>query len=87
MKKVLICIFFVILCIAAFEVLKEFTQKQEDENIGNIIVNEEEENKEIFSEYLDEAKEKMETLTLDEKIGQLFLVRYPGTIASEELTK
>ena len=40
MKKVLICIFIVILCIAAFEVLKEFTQKQEDENIGNIRIKE-----------------------------------------------
>lgn len=88
MKKILVCIFIAILCIVAFEVLKEFTQKQEVENVGNVIVNEEEEkSKEIFAKYMDEAKEKMETLTLDEKIGQLFLVRYPGTIASEELAK
>lgn len=41
----------------------------------------------IFKDYYTLAKTKLETLTLDEKIGQLFLVRYPDTNAIEDLKK
>ena len=39
----------------------------------------------IFSKYYILANNKLKTLSLDEKIGQLFLVRYPGTNAKEAL--
>lgn len=35
----------------------------------------------LFSEYYDEAYTKLKTMTLDEKIGQLFLVRVPASDA------
>lgn len=41
----------------------------------------------IFSDYYLLAYNKLATMTLDEKIGQLFLVRYPGSNAIEDLKK
>lgn len=39
----------------------------------------------IFSNYYTLARNKLKTLTLNEKIGQLFLVRYPDTNAIQDL--
>lgn len=41
----------------------------------------------IFSDYYIQAFNKLKTLTLDEKIGQLLLVRYPDNNAKEILEK
>lgn len=41
----------------------------------------------IFSDFYILAKNKIESMTLDEKIGQLFLVRYPDNNAIEDLKK
>lgn len=41
----------------------------------------------IFSKYYILANNKLKTLSLDEKIGQLFLVRYPDANAKEDLEK
>lgn len=41
----------------------------------------------IFSDYYVLAYNKLQTLTLDEKIGQLFLVRYPDSNALSDLKK
>lgn len=41
----------------------------------------------IFSNYYILAHRKLKTMTLDEKIGQLFLVRYPSTNAIDDLKK
>lgn len=41
----------------------------------------------IFSKYYTLAYEKLQQLSLEEKIGQLFLVRYPSQNALEELSK
>lgn len=41
----------------------------------------------IFSKYYTLANNKLKTMSLDEKIGQLFLVRYPDTNAKEDLQK
>lgn len=41
----------------------------------------------IFSDYYLLVYNKLATMTLDEKIGQLFLVRYPGNNAIEDLKK
>lgn len=41
---------------------------------------------EIFSEYYDEAENLLKTMTLEEKVGQMFLARYPGSIdAAKEI--
>lgn len=65
---------------------------QNDENTANIeqansIDNMENESKEIFEAYYDKAEEKLKTLSLEEKIGQIFLVRYPEKNQVEELQK
>ena len=39
----------------------------------------------IFDQFETLANNKLKTMTLDEKIGQLLLVRYPGSNASEAL--
>ena len=41
----------------------------------------------IFKDYYAVAKKQLDKLTLDEKIGQLFLVRHPDTNAAELLKK
>lgn len=41
----------------------------------------------IFSQYYILAQDKLKSLTLDEKIAQLLLVRYPGDSAVEDLKK
>ena len=41
----------------------------------------------IFDQFETLANNKLKTMTLDEKIGQLLLVRYPGSNASEALEK
>ena len=41
----------------------------------------------IFSDYYLLAYNKLATMTLDEKIGQIFLVRYPGSNAIVDLKK
>lgn len=41
----------------------------------------------IFSQYYVMAKKKLDSLSLDEKIGQLFLVRYPDNKAIEDIKK
>lgn len=41
----------------------------------------------IFSKYYDAAYKMLTTLTLDQKIGQLFLVRYPNSNQNQEISK
>ncbi len=41
----------------------------------------------LFEEYYDKAKDKLKTLSLDEKIGQLLLVRYDENKALDDLKK
>lgn len=46
---------------------------------------EEYKNKDIFSYYYKEAEELMKTMSLEEKVGQMFLVRYPETKVIDEI--
>ena len=61
----------------------EITKKiqQQEENIIQSSKNEED-NKEIFSGYYEKANEKLQTLSLDEKIAQLFII---GTSTNSNL--
>lgn len=60
---------------------------KKEEVMDNIETGEEKsvENIDIFKDYYDKAKEKVNSLTLEEKIGQLFLVRYPNENANDIL--
>lgn len=43
------------------------------------------EKKELFEDYYEQAEEIMKTMTLEEKVGQMFLVRYPKTGVIQEI--
>ena len=76
------------------EIIKNSNKKEE---IASNIQNEIEESKSkvpkewqdngIFKEYYELAYEKLQTLTLEEKIGQIFLVSYPNSNQIEDLEK
>lgn len=78
-----IIIFLILLIIIAICISKN--DKVENANIHNNENKEESNNANIFGEYYNIAYEKLATMTLDEKIGQLFLVRYPSGNEAEIL--
>ena len=61
-------------------------EKDDEEIVTEII--DENETKELFGEYYARAEEQMQSMTLEEKISQMFLVQYPGkTKAEDEVSK
>ena len=42
---------------------------------------------EIFSDYMEQANQKLSTMTLEERVGQVFLARYPGEADAAEQIK
>lgn len=50
-----------------------------------IIQDVKEQKKELFSDYYEQAEELIKTMTLEEKVGQMFLVRYPKTGVIQEI--
>lgn len=58
-------------------------------NVENNISNEsnKEETKEIFSQYYKKAEKLMKNMTIEEKVGQMFLARYPNTGVIDEIKK
>lgn len=45
----------------------------------------EQENKELFSKYYSKADELLKQMTLEEKVGQMFLVRYPSSDVNKQI--
>lgn len=43
--------------------------------------------KDIFSKYYNEAEEMLKYMTLSEKVGQMFIARYPGTQSAIDVVK
>lgn len=82
-KYILICLGVVI--VLAIILALAMLDKKKPEAIETQI--EDKDKPEIFADFLDKAEEKVKTLSLEEKIGQLFLVRYPGQNAEEALEK
>lgn len=77
--KVLIVCAIVISIIAILVLFNNKQSKHIEENYNNdeLKNNIQEEENQIFSEYLEKSEEYLKSLSLDEKIGQIFLVRYP----------
>ena len=46
---------------------------------------EEPKKQELFEQYYEQAEEKMKEMTLEEKVGQMFLARYPETGVDQEI--
>lgn len=64
---------------------KKDTQSQETKILNSNI--EEKASKELFSEYYEKANQKIKNMTLEEKIGQMLLVRLPNENQLQELEK
>ena len=58
-----------------------------ENNTSNEDIKEEIVEEEIFSEYYAKAEKLMQTMTIEEKVGQMFLARYPETGVISELLK
>ena len=88
-----IIIFFILSCF--FQQNKEFEESEDMSEININEVKEIEENSlseevndnEILGKYYEKAYQELQKLTLDEKIGQIFLVRYPKQNQIEILKK
>lgn len=92
MKKILILLICILLVVGAFFYFKKvnssinqnIAQKQaENEVIDNIP--EEPKKTELFEEYYEHAEALLETMTLEEKVSQMFLVRFPNSGISEQI--
>lgn len=64
-----------------------YPKRYQEEQIGEEVTLEEakEQKKELFSDYYEQAEELMKTMSLEEKVGQMFLVRYPKTGVIQEI--
>lgn len=60
---------------------KEVNKKTDDYKKDTVVSND------LFGKYYDEANKKMKNMSLEEKVGQLFLVRYDGNLASNWIKK
>ncbi|MCI9178352.1 MAG: beta-hexosaminidase [Clostridia bacterium] len=97
MKKKYLMILLIIIGITMIMILKADYANKETTKYNNQSIVEKEELKSkipeewqdngIFKEYYELAYEKLQTLTLDEKIGQIFLVSYPNSNQIEVLEK
>lgn len=68
----------------------ENTSNQTENNISNTtgnneIIEETDVSNDLFAEYYDKAEKLMEDMTLEEKVGQMFLARYPDEGVIEEI--
>ena len=82
-KNILICLGILLVLVIVFN----FTMPEENKPDAIEVQTEDKDIHEVFEGFLDMAEEKVNSLTLEEKIGQLFLVRYPGESGEEALKK
>ena len=87
MKKILIVIIGalvvgVVVFIGKDGLFKKEVNKKSDDYKKDIVVS-----NDLFGKYYDEANKKMKNMSLEEKVGQLFLVRYDGNLASNWIKK
>ena len=87
MKKILIVIISVLVVgvgvfIGKDELFKKEVNKKTDDYKKDTVVS-----NDLFGKYYDEANKKMKNMSLEEKVGQLFLVRYDSNLASNWIKK
>lgn len=87
MKKILIVIISVLVVgvgvfIGKDELFKKEGNKKSDDYKKDTVVS-----NDLFGKYYDEANKKMKNMSLEEKVGQLFLVRYDSNLASNWIKK
>ena len=75
---------------------KETTERQVNNTVQNEVINnetksnetdniEDKHNNELFGAYYEKAEDIMEDMTIEEKVGQIFLVRYPDEGVIQEI--
>lgn len=87
-KKIILIIILTIIVLAITLICINFNKKSEpaiEDMEKKTVIGEEVKEKEIFEGYYEQANAKLQELTLEEKIGQIFLVRYPNENAKEVL--
>ena len=87
MKKILIVIISVLVVgvgvfIGKDELFKKEVNKKTDDYKKDTVVS-----NDLFGKYYDEANKKVKNMSLEEKVGQLFLVRYDSNLASNWIKK
>ena len=87
-KKKRVFLILLILLIAMFSGYLLFSKKSSSNNSKEIsdtsfvqesLVSKETKDQDIFSMYYDKAEILLKSMTLEEKVGQMFLARYPGS--------
>lgn len=88
-KIIRACLAIIAVILIVIGIIFAITKKQSKLGSSHDIAEEKEEEKiiDIFKDYGVKAKEKLQTLSLEEKIGQIFLVRYPEENGVEILEK
>ncbi|MCD7894095.1 MAG: beta-hexosaminidase [Erysipelotrichaceae bacterium] len=76
-KRLILFILTIAIILIEINVLNYHTY-DDSANISNTIESTNDTNKELFEEYYDQAEELMSTMTLEEKVGQMFIARYPN---------
>lgn len=87
MKKILIVIISVLVVgvgvfIGKDELFKKEVNKKSDDYKKDTVVS-----NDLFGKYYNKANKKMKNMSLEEKVGQLFLVRYDSNLASNWIKK
>ena len=87
MKKLLVLIILLALAIFGSQFVKNNNSNSIIENNKgeDVVVFPEEETDDIFNEYYNDALKLMKDMTLEEKIGQLFLVRYDVNTSTKQI--
>lgn len=72
---------------AVNEINQSNTQNTQNINVQNKVASSTTDNnsKDVFGEYYDEAENLLKTMTLEEKVGQIFLVRFPESGVINEI--
>lgn len=87
-SKYIILILVIVLVITSIVCFLKTSNKQKDtkqENDEYISTAVQQNSNDLFSEFYDQAEELLQTMTLEEKVGQMFLVRFPKNGVIEEI--
>lgn len=87
MKKVFIVSVFIALAFLCYLHLENYGNNKENKNIEYRVVDEEViASNDLFGKHYTKANRLMKTMSLEEKIGQMFLVRYDSNLANSQIT-
>ena len=85
MKKIILVVLILLIGVGGFFIYKNYsTDKNNDKDEKEVV---EEVSNDLFGKYYSKANKIIKDMTLEEKIGQLFLVRYDGNLASTYISK